>query len=74
MFKSIQTKLESFVVFSILVTSAILIGVYSYQLHQSEQHLLGALSGKQNAISNTVLDKTVTQMEKKFLLLHVIKS
>ncbi len=64
MFNSIQTKLEAFVVFTILVTAAILISIFSYQLGQSEDHLLDALSGKQDAISNTVLDKTVTQMEK----------
>ncbi len=64
MFNSIRKKLEAFVIVTILVTAAILISVFTYQLNQSEQHLLEAMAGKQNSISKTVVDKTVSQMEK----------
>jgi len=62
--KSLRTRVEVYTIVTILFTAAILIGVFSYQLVQSKQHLLDALAGKQTAISKTVLDKTVSQMEK----------
>ncbi|WP_051640669.1 methyl-accepting chemotaxis protein [Thiomicrorhabdus sp. Milos-T2] len=64
MFKSLRTRVEIYTVLTILFTAAILIGVFSYQLYQSKQHLLDAMASKENAISKTVLDKTVSQMEK----------
>ena len=64
MFKSLRTRVEVYTVITILFTAAILIVVFSYQLYQSQQHLLDALANKQTAISKTVLDKTVSQMEK----------
>jgi len=64
MFKSLRTRVEVYTVITILFTAAILIAVFSYQLYQSQQHLLNALANKQTAISKTVLDKTVSQMEK----------
>ncbi|MDX1352767.1 MAG: HAMP domain-containing protein, partial [Thiomicrorhabdus sp.] len=64
MFKSLRTRVEIYTVLTILFTAAILIAVFSYQLFQSKQHLLSAMSGKQTSISKTVLDKSISQMEK----------
>lgn len=64
MFKSLRTRVEIYTVLTILFTAAILIGVFSYQLYQSDQHLLNAMASKENSISKTVLDKTVSQMER----------
>lgn len=64
MFKSLRTRVEIYTVLTILFTTAILIGVFSYQLYQSDQHLLNAMASKENSISKTVLDKTVSQMER----------
>ncbi|WP_321322766.1 methyl-accepting chemotaxis protein [Thiomicrorhabdus sp.] len=64
MFKSLRARVEIYTVLTILFTAAILIAVFTYQLYQSKQHLLNAMAGKQISIYKTVLDKTVSQMEK----------
>ena len=64
MIKSLRTRVEIYTVLTIIFTAAILIAVFSYQLYQSKQHLLTAMAGKQISIYKTVLDKTVSQMEK----------
>ena len=64
MFKSLRTRVEIYTVLTILFTAAILIAVFSYQLFQSKQNLLNAMAGKQISIYKTVLDKTISQMEK----------
>ncbi|NPA71614.1 MAG: HAMP domain-containing protein [Gammaproteobacteria bacterium] len=64
MFNSLRTRMEIYTVLAILFTAGILIAVFSYQLYQSKLHLLDALAGKQTAISKTVLEKAVSQMEK----------
>ncbi len=60
---SLKTKIESFMVLTILITIGIFVVVFFNQLNQSEQHLLSAVSSKQDAISKTVIDKSVSSME-----------
>lgn len=64
LFKSLRTRVEIYTVLTVLITAAILTGVFSYQLSQSQDHLLDAMAGKQTSISKTVLDKVESQMEK----------
>ena len=66
-FKSLRTRVEIYTVMTVLITAAILIAVFTYQLNQSEKHLLDAMAGKQESISKTVIDKIESQMEKNVI-------